>query len=53
MTLGRYRFLSTVDYKFSLIKKWWIQNNRTKSYLSQTTFISLRKHHSNRYNIQL
>ncbi|KAG6798045.1 spermatogenesis-associated protein 20 [Apis mellifera caucasica] len=46
MTLGRYRFLSIVDYKSLLIKK-WIQNNRTKSYLSQT-FISLSKHHSNR-----
>lgn len=51
MTLGRYRFLSIVDYKSLLIKK-WIQNNRTRSYLSQT-FISLSKHHSNRYNIQL
>ncbi|XP_050470847.1 spermatogenesis-associated protein 20 isoform X1 [Bombus huntii] len=50
MTLGRYCFLSIVDYTSLLSKKWWIRNLGIRSYLSQRSFMSLTIQRLNRIN---
>ncbi|KOC67777.1 Spermatogenesis-associated protein 20, partial [Habropoda laboriosa] len=47
MTLGRYCFLSIIDYTSTLPKIWWNQNRGIKSYLFQSAFLSITVPRSN------